>query len=253
MPAADAPTEDLALAAATLLHTARAGVLSTLSVQHAGWPFGSVAPYALSREGALVLVLSDLAEHTKNLRADPRASLFVQDPAHVNDPQSGARISVLGRVGELTGEAREDARARYVARHPEGDHFLRKLDFRVYALVPEHVRLIGGFGRIAWFEAAALSPVALPDPLAPCAADVLAHMNDDHAEVLALYCAAFRNRPSVRARMTDLDPWGFGVTDEATGERFRFDFPARATTPDAVRAAVVAMAREARAKLGMIR
>jgi putative heme iron utilization protein len=245
----DTASEDLATAAVALLHSARNGVLSTLSAQHGGWPFGSLTPYAVAREGALVLVLSDLAEHTRNVRADARASLFVQDPAHVDSPQAGARVCVLGRVHLLEDEAREDARARYVARHPEGEGFLRKLDFRVYALVPEQVRLIGGFGRIAWLPGSVLVPDPARDPLHAEAAGIVAHMNQDHAEVLSLYCAAFRGRAGVQAVMTGIDRWGFDVQDAASGERFRFDFAASLETPEAVRKAVVAMAREARAIL----
>jgi putative heme iron utilization protein len=142
--------------AALLVRTARAGVLSTLSAHHAGWPFGSLAPYAVAPDGALVLVLSDLAEHTRNLRADPRASLFVHDPAAPLESQAAARLCVLGRVSVLEGSARDAAAAAYTACHPEGAGYLAKLDFRVYGLLPEHVRLVGGFGRIAWLEGADL-------------------------------------------------------------------------------------------------
>lgn len=138
--------------ATRLLRSARAGVLSTLSVQYGGWPFGSVVPYALAHDGKIVLVLSDLAEHTRNLRADPRASLFVQDPEAAGNPQAGARVCVMGRVNALQDQAREDARECYLARFPEGAGYLDKLDFRVYALVPEYLRLVGGFGNIAWLQ-----------------------------------------------------------------------------------------------------
>src|SRR4051794_3999426 len=92
---------ELAQGAAQLLHTARAGVLATQSAQHAGWPHASLAPYAVARDGALILVLSALAEHTRNALAEPRASVFVQDPgAHAN-VQSTPRLCVMGRVGKL--------------------------------------------------------------------------------------------------------------------------------------------------------
>lgn len=242
-------TSELADVAVRLLHTARSGVLCTLSVAHGGWPFGSVTPYAVSRDGSLVLVLSDLAEHTQNLRADPRASLLVQDPEFVQRPQAGARVTVLGRVSMLDGDAREDARARYIARFPEGDEFLRKLDFRVYSLSVEWVRVIAGFGRVGWLQGSALVTNAKCDPLAGETEEILSHMNNDGREVLALCCAAFRGRTGVRARATGVDSWGFDVIDDSSGERFRFDFPQRATSPDAVRALLATMAREARMRL----
>ena len=239
--------------ARALLHRVASGVLSTASAAHEGWPFGSLAPFALTPSGDAVLVLSDLAEHTKNVRTDPRASLFVTDAepsASSGAAQASARIALLGRVSEPAGDALADARARYIARHPEADGYLTKLDFRVYVLAIEHVRLIGGFGRIAWLPASAVREVPESDPLLAHANDILAHMNDDHADVLALYVRAFRDRPAVeRATMVGVDSWGFDVRDAANDELFRFDFTARCSEPDAVRREVVTLAKNARAKL----
>ena len=95
-------------AARALLAAESVGVLSTISVHRAGFPYGSVTPYALSRAGAPLLLLSRLAAHTKNLLADPRASLFVGDRTAAEDPQAGARVSLLGRVAPLPAA---DARA----------------------------------------------------------------------------------------------------------------------------------------------
>src|SRR5438093_838966 len=81
-----------------LLANERHAVLATVSASRDGWPFASVAPYALSAGGEPLLLLSDLAEHTRNVRADPRASLFVQDSACLADPQAGCRVTILGQV-----------------------------------------------------------------------------------------------------------------------------------------------------------
>ena len=87
------------------------------------------------------------------------------------------------------------------------------------------------------------------DPLADHAIAILEHMNGDHADTLALYCAAFRGRPGLTPRMIGVDARGFDVIDFATGERFRFEFPEPAHTPEAVRRHLVQLAREARARL----
>jgi putative heme iron utilization protein len=247
------PTVPLPVLARNLLHRVRTGVLSTLSAQHEGWPFGSLAPFAITKTGDLALVLSDLAEHTKNIRRDPRASLFVSDPPPAEgDPQAGARIALLGRVAEASGDALADARARYIARFGEADDYLAKLDFRVYVLTVEHVRLVGGFGRIAWLAASSVREDPRHDPLADAAERILAHMNDDHADVLTLYVRAFRRRDEPgRVRMITVDAWGFDTVDEASGERFRFDFAERCDEPDQVRREVVRMAKEARRVLGV--
>src|SRR4051812_732776 len=96
-----------------LLEGQRFGVLSTLSARNGGWPFGSVTAYALGEGGEPILLLSALAEHTRNLMADARASLFVQEPGV--DPQAVGRVTVLGTVESTTNET---ARERYVAWHP---------------------------------------------------------------------------------------------------------------------------------------
>jgi putative heme iron utilization protein len=244
----------LPVLAQTLMHRTRAGVLSTSSVQHGGWPFGSLAPFAVTATGDVALVLSDLAEHTKNLRGDPRASLFVSEPVPTDgDPQAGARIALLGRVTKPEGEALADARARYVARFPEADGYLTKLDFHVYVMTVEHVRLVGGFGRVAWLSATSVHEEPAHDPLAEHAMGILTHMNDDHGEVLGLYVRAFRGRDAVSVpRMVSVDAWGFDVIDHGSGERFRFDFRERCLDPEAVRIEVVRMAKEARATLAMV-
>lgn len=52
--------------ARTLLHATNTGSLATISVDFPGYPFGSVVSYALDDLGRPLLLLSDLAEHTRN-------------------------------------------------------------------------------------------------------------------------------------------------------------------------------------------
>ena len=146
-------------AARALLAAESIGVLSTISVHRPGFPYGSVTPYALSAQGAPLLLLSRLAAHTKNLLADPRASLFVGDRSAAEDPQAGARISLLGRVAPLpAGDAAavEDARGRTLAIWPRAADSLALGDFSFWRLEIEEARLIAGFGEIRWLDGAAL-------------------------------------------------------------------------------------------------
>jgi hypothetical protein len=146
--------DDRAAAPRALLAAERVGVLATLSARHQGWPFTSIAPYALSQAGEPILLLSDLAEHTRNVRDDPRASLFVQDAAAREDPQAGARLTVLGRVEEISDP--EQARAGYLARHPTAAGLMQMQDFRLYVLRLTEARYVGGFGDMGWLTRAAL-------------------------------------------------------------------------------------------------
>ena len=143
-----------------LLANERHAVLATLSATRAGWPFASVAPYALSDAGEPLLLLSDLAEHTRNLRADPRASLLVQDGASLDDPQAGCRVTILGQVETVAETEVSTARQVYVARHPHAAEYVEMGDFRLYVLRVTEARFIGGFGDMGWIDAATLREAA---------------------------------------------------------------------------------------------
>jgi heme iron utilization protein len=135
-----------------LLDSERNGVLATLSAGRDGWPFASVAAYALADTGDPLLFLSDLAEHTRNLRADPRASLLVQDQTSLADPQAGARVTLLGSVEGVASVAAASAQAAYLERHPQAADYLALADFHLYVLRVREARFIGGFGDMGWLK-----------------------------------------------------------------------------------------------------
>lgn len=148
---------DLARRARTLLHRQRQGVLSTISLHRAGYPYGSLTPYALSRTGAPLILISALAAHTQNLLADPRASLFVAAEAgEAGDPQAETRISVLGRFARVPASETADALARYTERLPRAAANSQTPDFQLWAMSVEEVRLVAGFGQIGWLPGSAV-------------------------------------------------------------------------------------------------
>ncbi len=143
-----------------LLRARRVGVLATSSARHGGAPFTSLAPFALSSSGEPILLLSALAQHTRNLEVDPRASLFVHDPsAAEEDPRTAPRLSIVGRAARVSAADEADARARYLARHPEARGLLA-LDFALYVVVVEEAQLVGGFGAAGWIAGDALRSAA---------------------------------------------------------------------------------------------
>ncbi|MDB4982751.1 MAG: pyridoxamine 5-phosphate oxidase-related FMN-binding [Myxococcales bacterium] len=147
----DVPVEQAGLPQLRALLAAESmGLLSTISVHRAGFPFGSLMPYAVSAKGAPLLLLSALAAHTKNLLADPRACLYVGDHAAAEDPTAGARVSLLGRAARVATDDEADARARYVARHPRAEAYFALRDFALWQLAIEEARLISGFGSMRW-------------------------------------------------------------------------------------------------------
>jgi heme iron utilization protein len=144
-----------------LLRTQQQGVLSTISVHRAGYPYGSLTPYALSRRGTPVILISALAAHTQNLLADARASLFIAAPDPSGDPQAGTRVSLLGRFARVSAADEADARARYASRLPRAAANARTPDFQTWEMTVEAVRLVAGFGQIGWLDATAI--LAPPD------------------------------------------------------------------------------------------
>jgi putative heme iron utilization protein len=137
-----------------LVRGARHGLLSTNGLEPAGIPFGSLVPCAATADGLPLFLVSRLAQHTKNLLKDGRASLLVLARAE-GDPQQAARATLLGTARRLEGPAEADARACYLALHPDAAMYF-DLDFELWALKPEEARYVGGFGAAAWVSGSEL-------------------------------------------------------------------------------------------------
>ena len=114
----------------------------------------------MSADGEPLLLLSDLAEHTRNVRADARASLFVQDGACLADPQAGCRVTILGQVEPVGETELSSARQAYLARHPRAAEYVAMGGFQLYVLRVREARFIGGFGDMGWIDAATLRSAA---------------------------------------------------------------------------------------------
>ncbi len=240
------PTPTHAERARTLVGRGGDGALSTVALEPAGFPYGSFVLYAVD-EAAPVFLISEMAEHTRNLRADSRASLLVVEPGE-GEPLSRGRVTLVGRCALATGAQQASARAAILAAHPSTSFYADFTDFNLWRLGVDAVRYIGGFGRMSWIDAAAWTS-AEPDPLAPAAAGILSHMNDDHGAALLAYCHAFsRATDATKATMTGVDRYGFELS-ALTGEGprpVRVAFPTPLASADAVRKALVGLVKEAR-------
>lgn len=142
------PAEALAAHALT---TGDRAALATLNGQ--GWPYVSLVLVAQDELGVPLLLLSDLAEHTKNIGTDARVSLLFDGTVGMVEPLAGPRLTLMGRIEPAPDPA---DLARYIARHPGAEAWVAMADFRLYRLAPTRGHLVAGFGRIAWIEAAAI-------------------------------------------------------------------------------------------------
>lgn len=225
-------------AARRFLRAQRSGTLSTVSARHAGYPFGSVVPFALDALARPVLLISALAEHTRNLAADPRASVVVH--AYAEDVQAGPRLTIVGDAVPV-GES-DPGRDRYLRRFPDAARLIALGDFSFHAIAPRELLFVQGFGRIDWISAAAFAP---PKGAATEAeAEILAHLNTEHAETLRLYCRALADADAATVEAIGIDCDGIDV--RAGTRLLRFDFDAPALDAAAVRARLIALAERAR-------
>jgi putative heme iron utilization protein len=233
--------------ARALLEREGSGVLCTVHRERGGWPFGSIVPYAVLPSGDPVVWLSHVAEHTHNLEADPRACLFVADSAAREDPQAGARLSLLVRAERPEGDAEREAGAAYAERFPRSARRSAVHGFAFHVLRVETVRWIAGFGSMRRIGRDAWSAPEV-DPLALHSVEISEHMNRDHADSLALLVERFTRAGATAARMTSIGRDGFEVEVEAGGKstRVRIPFPAPVTTPEEARRAMIALVAQAR-------
>ncbi|MDB5969847.1 MAG: pyridoxamine 5-phosphate oxidase [Hydrocarboniphaga sp.] len=206
-----------------------------------GYPFGSVVTFAADRDNRPLILISTIAEHTRNIKADQRVSLTLTEGG--DDSQAEARLTIVGIANAVPEAESEDAAARYYRRFPHAAGYHRAHDFSFYRIEPLRGRYIGGFGSIHWIETEALS---LSNPFSETdEAGMIDHMNRDHADAMLAYCKLFGIEIGKEPpRMSAIDSEGFDLMLGHRLARIAFDAPAQ--TPVEVRKAMVALVQRAR-------
>jgi putative heme iron utilization protein len=224
-----------------------AALATSLAAEPGGQPYASLVALACDHDGSPLLLLSDLAQHSRNIAADNRVSLLFDgaardDPQPPEDPLAAPRLGLLG-----TAERCDDRRlaARFVARHPSAAGYAGFGDFRLYRVTMARGHLIAGFGRISWIDGAELRFAGDAPALAAAEAGIVAHMNADHADALALYAERLLGRVGEGWRMTGIDPEGIDLRRER--DTARVDFSAPVLDAQAARQVLIDLVREARA------
>ncbi len=219
----------------------RRGAHAALATTLAGRAYASLVAVACDHDAGPLLLLSDLAQHTQNLAADPQVSLLFDGTREFPDPLAGPRLTVLGRA-----ERCDDphALARFTARHPSAAGYAGFADFHLYRVAIERGHLVAGFGRIHWVEGADLRFASDSAALREAEIEIVAHMNADHADAVALFGERLLRRPGAGWRMTGIDPEGIDLRREAEIGRLDFDMPALG--PATARQALIELTRRAR-------
>src|SRR5262249_44603735 len=232
--------------AKTLLRKSRQGALATL-MAGSGDPYCSLVNVASLPDGSPVLRISRLAVHTRNLLADNRVSLMLDERA-AGDPLEGARIMLSGRAEQAEGGMRELARRRYLNAHPSAAAYADFGDFAFFRIRPEGTHLVAGFGRILDLKPEQfLIDVSDVASLVEAEPGAIEHMNEDHREAMNLYATALLGAESLDWRCTGCGPEGIDM--QAGFKTLRLDFPERVTGPGDLRKMLVRLANEARAKV----
>ncbi|WP_336489754.1 HugZ family protein [Methylobacterium nigriterrae] len=236
LPAAEAPFDAIGLAR-NLLRSIRSGALATIDAQD-GTPFASLVTIATDVDGTPLMLLSRLSGHTRNLLADPRCSLLFSQGGK-GDPLAHPRLTVAGRAAQSS-EPR--IRERFLARHPKAKLYADFPDFGFFALEPQAGHLNGGFAKAATLtRAELLLDLVGAESVIAGERGAVEHMNQDHADALALYAAG---EGEGAWRLSGLDPEGL---DLMAGERTaRIVYPEPVRDMAALRRTLVAMAAQAR-------
>ncbi len=208
----------------TLVSLSTIATLSTVSRKRPGYPFGSLMPYAIDAKGRPIFLISNMAMHTQNLQADPRASLFVGQTGD-GDPLGTARATLIGDIHVITKEEVGEARESYLSRYENSRSWVDFGDFGFYRLELLDIYYVGGFGVMGWVTAEDYQTARI-DPLAEEAPTILEHMNSDHVRAMLLLANVYAGLHASEATMTAVDRLGFHLrlktADGMKGTRINF-------------------------------
>ena len=229
------------LAASDLVRCALKASLATLD-RTTGHPYASLVTLATEPDGTPLMLISRLALHTQNLLQDPRASLLCDGTGADGDPLASGRVTLIGQAERTESTS---ARRRFLARHPKAALYADFPDFAFYAVRIERAHFIGGFGRIVDIAPPdLLTDLAGAGSLVAAEAEIIAHMNDDHAAAVELYATVLAGVPGGAWLMTGIDPDGCDLV--CGGEARRIGFSVKVTTPGLARQELARLAAHAR-------
>ncbi len=217
------------------------GTLAT-AMAEGGAPYASLVTYACDHQGQPVFLFSTLSDHTRNIMADSRASLLVEDAVNKRNPQIGPRVSLTGKIKRDTSPR---SKARFLARHPDAALYAGFGDFAFYRMTVERAHYVGGFARAIWFDAKhILTPKAVAREMEAIEEGIIAHMNDDHGGAVKAYAESLLGRKPADWRLCGCDSDGIDMI--MGGRTARLDFDKPVTDSNACREMLIHLAAKAR-------
>lgn len=200
-------------------------LLSTHSAKYPGYPFGSLLPICRDGKGNPLMMISHLAQHTRNLDTDARCSLMLTKPAH-GDVQQWARLTCLADAEPITSSNSVERYCRY---YPDSRRYLKELNFHLYRLQPKQFYFIAGFGSARWFD---VSRILEQDSYQTASElEILYQLNAHEHGMLKDYLSQQGLALNDKIHAVGADPWGF---DTRQGESLlRHHFASRIPDEDA--------------------
>ena len=236
----------LVLEAKQFLRSTRSGVLSSFSAKFAGYPFGSVMPFVLGHDCQPIVLISTIAEHTKNIIANPKVSLLVF--AGAEDLHANGRLTLIGEAEQLD-KNDADLMARYCRYFPESTGYLAMHDFQFYRIHIAQARYIAGFGKMSWVSGDEIVNINQPsNEIAALETSMIEHMNADHIDSMLLYCQHFHGVTPSRVSLIGVDCDGFDVEAVVDNDikLLRFTFAAPIFDANSARVAFAGLSKVAR-------
>jgi heme oxygenase (biliverdin-IX-beta and delta-forming) len=230
----------------SLLRRSRQGALATLMVG-SGDPYCSLVNVATHPDGSPILLISQLAVHTRNILADSRVSLML-DERVAGDPLEASRIMLNGRAERAGGSEGEILRRRYLKAHPSAEAFVDFEDFSFFRVHVSGTHLVAGFGRIVDLKPEQfLTDLSGAEALLQAEQGAVDHLNADHRDAINLYATKLLGADEgIEWLCSGCDPDGLDL--QAANKTLRLDFPERVTGPGDLRKMLVNLADHARAK-----
>ena len=235
--------EEASTAAKQFTRKTPVGVLSTVSKNLPGYPFGSVTPFMTDNEGRVIMFISDIAQHSRNLLENSKASITIYNQIDNGDQNENARVTLVGDVKKLSRDEQSEILPEYIAQFPAAATYQQAHDFHLWRMDIIRVRYIGGFGKIFWIEQEEWA-----QPHKPWTKEqeqgVITHMNEDHIDAMTLMlkeeCDVVCDSPMMTNVLTD------GCYIRAKGQRVFIPFANVCNTLGDIRKELVALTHKAR-------
>lgn len=229
-----------------IVRRARSASLATTIATKDGFPYVSLVTVACDMDASPLMLFSTLADHTRNLAEDARASLLFEEASKRANPQTGPRITLSGKIRKISGKKDETLARRFLARHPEARMYAGFADFGFYRMTVDRAHWVGGFARARWLPARRIlfADKDACTTIAECETGVIEHMNGDHGDALDAYANGLLGRAGTGWTMTGIDPEGIDLRRGAQVARLAFDEPV--TSAAACRTTLAELAKRAR-------